>query len=157
MTQSELSDHIGEYVNIVNGKYMLHLKGDFLISTEIGTERVWLVDGAKPQCITTKPYIGRRYELGSVDCITLVCEYLKSEELMKFYRGMSRERLWKLQRLTVMKWLDEDDRFIDVGQDFEVGDCVIYSYTERMRGNHMGIVLPDNKILHHLPVKSILN
>jgi len=153
MTQSELREHIGEHVNIVNGKYELAESGDFILSDSFGPERVYLTSDNKAQCITSKPFIGRNYKLGFVDCVTLVCEHLKSDTLLKFYLAMGREELLLLQRETVMKWLDEDPRFTDVGQEYQAGDCVVYSYTERMHANHIGIVYPEGKILHHLPGK----
>jgi hypothetical protein len=153
MNNNTLRDNIGQRVNIVNGKYELASEGAFLISTEFGSERVWLTEDGKSQCITKQPYIGRNYKIGYVDCVTLVCEHLNSNSLLKFYLGMGREELLLLQRETVMKWLDDDERFIDVGQAFQPGDCIVYSYTERMHANHIGIVYPNNKILHHLPGK----
>jgi|JYMV01.1.fsa_nt_gi hypothetical protein len=153
MNKKELAKHIGEHVTIINGKYSLASTGDFIISEDFGMERVWLPKEGKPQCITTQPFIGRSYRLGKVDCVTLVCEYLKSDSLLKFYKGLSLEALLKLQRSTVMAWLDSDSRFTDVGNDYVAGDCVVYTYTKQMHANHIGIVMPEGKILHHLPNK----
>jgi hypothetical protein len=153
MTNSELNAHIGQRVNIVNGKYELTDDGAFIISKTFGPERVWMTNEGKSQCITTKPFIGRVYKLGNVDCVTLVCEYVQSKSLLDFYHSMSRTELLELQRSTVMSWLDEDSRFTSVGMDYEPGDCIVYAHTERMHANHIGIAYPDNKILHHLPGK----
>ncbi len=153
MTQSELREHVGKRVNIVKGLCVLHDEGDFIISEEFGPERMWIQPEGKAQCITKKPFIGRVYRLGIVDCVTLVCEYYKSDSLLKFYHKMSRQELLELQRATVMAWLDSDERFTDVGMDYVPGDCLVYAHTERMHANHIGIAVEGNKILHHLPGK----
>lgn len=153
MNKKELAKHIGERVNIINGKCRLADDGEFLISDSFGTETVWVPAEGKIQCITKQPFVGRNYRISKVDCITLVCEYLKSEALLSWYKGLSLEKVLLMQRDTVGAWLDSDDRFTDVGMDYSDGDILLYAHAKNMVGNHIGIAYPGNKILHHLPNK----
>lgn len=153
MTKEELSKHLGERVNIVNGKCRLDEDGEFLISDSFGSERIWVPKEGKVQCITSQPFVGRNYRITKVDCITLVCEHLKSNALIRWYKSLGLELVLKMQKSTVKAWLESDDRFTAVGMDYVDGDVLVYAHTDNMRGNHIGIACPGNKILHHLPNK----
>jgi len=153
MNKKELNKHIGERVNIINGKCRLAEDGDFIISKSFTSECIWVPDEGKVQCITKQPFIGRNYRISKVDCITLVCEYLESESLLKWYHGLSLENVLKMQTDTVANWLDNDTRFTNVGMDYDDGDVLLYAHAKNMVGNHIGIAYPGDKILHHLPNK----
>lgn len=151
MDYEELREHLGERVNIVEGEYVLSPTGAFLITLHFSNEAVWLTTDGDVKCITSQPFVGRKYQIGK--CIALVCEYLGGD-ILAFYNGINLKELMRLRDVSIIEWIRDDSRFKEVPlDDALIGDCLVYNYSEDAKGNHIGILHSEGKILHHLPGK----
>jgi len=151
MNYTELKEHLGERVNIVEGEYVLNTDGSFIITVYFANEAIWLTPDGDINCITSQPFVGRKYQMGK--CISLVCEYIGGD-ILSFYNSVGLKDLMRLRDISIIKWITDDSRFEEISLDSAmVGDCLVYNHSEDAKGNHMGILHSEGKILHHLPGK----
>lgn len=151
MTYNDLKEHLTERVSIIEGEYVLNPTGPFVISLNFSKETIWLTPDREVKCITSQPFVGRKYQIGK--CIALVCEYLGGD-ILAFYRGISLKELMRLRDISILKWITDDVRFEEVTLESAIiGDCLVYDHSDDAKGNHIGILHSEGKILHHLPGK----
>ena len=151
----DFADKIGARYSIVNGDLVPLDTGEFIVSETFGTSTIYLNKLTKT-CNLIPPsnsYIGRPYKLKYTDCITLVASWLDKNRGSTFgniYNTISRKQ-WLRYYEVGMKYWYIDNGFKEV-TSLEEGDCLVYKYLPNIT-NHVGIYIPDNKILHHIPQK----
>ena len=97
---------------------------------------------------TDLPYTGRDFVYGITDCFSIVRDYYKRElgvELEHFFYapGDEPEHIKECAK----RW-----GFVEVRAPYKAGDIVVMRYLQK-DGDHLGIYLGGNVILHHLPRK----
>lgn len=109
--------------------------------------------------IYSRDWIGKTYTIRHSDCVTLIAEYLDvkygTDYLRQYSTMRNREFVVYLQQ-GIRAWFDEHEDF-SIIEDFtqrQVDDIIIYDMLDKVDyidNTHIGIVLEDDKILHHVP------
>jgi hypothetical protein len=153
MEYSDLIDNLGKNVNLIEGELILDDTGAFELSVEFKKEIIWVQPNGVYTVITSTDFIGRKYELGVSDCVSLVCEFLNDETLIEWYRTLNLRDLLRVVSISSKVWFQENENFTEVFGEMLIGDCVVYNVVEAKPDTHIGVYCAPGKILHHLPEK----
>lgn len=150
--QINLAHKNGLRMDIKNGELVIAEDGFLEISTTIKPFCV-LIDKMRKTfhlMVPASDYRGRHYKLRKADCVTIVLEWYERE---KGYAGLVEQYLNVDHRTFLEAYkagqnqLTTQFGFIEVdNQDAQPGDALVMF-------NHVGVLLEDGSMLHHLPSK----
>lgn len=159
MLYTDFCNKIGCKYSIINGNLVETEDGLLTVSHAFADYTIYLNKLNKTVDIVTpyNSFIGRKYKFRYMDCITLVTDWLVyngySTNLVDFYKNLSHREFYKYYTAGLKLWF-VDYNYIEVESldSANIGDILIYSY-DSIINVHLGILLENNKILHHLPGK----
>jgi hypothetical protein len=151
-------DKIGLHFDIVNGDLVESETGPFVVSEEFKENTIYLNKLTKTVSliIPKDSYTGRTYRLRNSDCTTLWCRWLdthKGSNYREIYKNISNKQFVGWMKAGMCPYFDAQpfQKITDYTL-LQESDCLVYSFNNLI-DTHVGVYIPEDKILHHLPRK----
>ena len=154
----DYENKIGLRFDIVNGDLVESETGQFVVSDQYLENTIYLNKLTKTAALITPQYsyVGNFYQLRLNDCTSLWTRWLdehKSSHYYDIYKSMSHRDFHAWMKAGMCSYFETQpfEKITDYNL-LQEGDCLVYSY-DGVVNSHVGIYLPQDRILHHLARK----
>lgn len=161
-----LIDKVGSKYNISNGVIVESPSGLFTVTTVFQDNSIYLntLNKSVVLIVSKNLFIGRIYSRRSIEsdnipkanCIKLFTDYMdyvyNTDFFSKSYKELTSRQYYEIAKAGINDYLISKGFFEVSIEDRATNDVVFYSYDNETQ-IHLGVLVEQNKLLHHLPDK----
>lgn len=154
MEYEDFINHVGKKFTVVNGAVVAAENGEFIATHDLGPNTVYLNKQNKSARLvpSSTSWIGHTYHFRTQDCSVLAARYVDNQFGTNYREAakVTKAQYFNYCKNGIISWF-EDQNLTRVGlADRQENDFIIYDFDGQHK-MHVGVVLGDDRILHHLP------